>query len=224
MNAAHFNSIDQTFVRVLGRPLTHLTPRYVWDRVNVAKFQWLHPDLPWLTSDAVVLLEQLLRPSDEGLEFGSGRSTIWFAKRSKHLVSVEHSAEWYERVKAKLASEKLDNVDLKLARANEDNQNDPCKIPYIEAGGALATGSKDYVLVDGMYRGECALKAVEILRPGGVIITDNIEWYIPGHTRTPFATTEIVGAAWARFVELTRGWRSIWTTSGVTDTAIWFKP
>jgi predicted O-methyltransferase YrrM len=184
----------------------------------------LQPDLPWLTSDSIVLLEQLLRASDEGVEFGSGRSTIWFAKRTRHLVSMEHSRQWHDSVKGKLESEKLGNVDLRFAPADEDNADDPFKTTYINAEGTLAPGSKDYILVDGLYRGECALKAIELLRPGGIIITDNIDWYIPRATRTPFATKEIVGQAWARFVQLTGGWRSIWTSSGVTDTAIWFKP
>jgi putative heme iron utilization protein len=53
--------------------------------------EFLHPNWPWLTKEAILLLERLLRPDDIGLEFGSGRSTIWFAERVEKLISIEHA-------------------------------------------------------------------------------------------------------------------------------------
>src|SRR5260370_403503 len=65
------------------------------------------------------LLESLLRPADHGAEFGSGRSTIWFAERVAALTSVEHDEQWYEAISAQLKERRLANVDYILARQDK---------------------------------------------------------------------------------------------------------
>ena len=67
--------------------IEHLTPRYVKNKLKVIADEKWHPDNPWLTNDAVELPDRLLMPSDVGVEFGSGGSTVWFAKRLRHLTS-----------------------------------------------------------------------------------------------------------------------------------------
>jgi hypothetical protein len=57
-----------------------------------------NPENPWLTKQAVHFLSQTLRADDVGIEFGSGRSTIWFARRLRHLISVENNPLWYAKV------------------------------------------------------------------------------------------------------------------------------
>ena len=56
--------------------------------------------VPWLTQGAINFLEVFLEqhPSAKILEFGSGASTIWFAKKNVRLYSVEHDIEWYEKI------------------------------------------------------------------------------------------------------------------------------
>jgi len=85
------------------RTIKHWTPRYVYDRLAVLIDERKNPDHPWLTADMVRILETWLKPTDVGLEFGSGRSTIWFANRLKKLTSVEHNKEWYRKVSDMLA-------------------------------------------------------------------------------------------------------------------------
>src|SRR6185295_16083792 len=58
------------------RTIRHWTPRYVYDRTSDLLYAHRHPGLPWITRQATDLLAGLLRPSDRGLEFGSGRSTL----------------------------------------------------------------------------------------------------------------------------------------------------
>ena len=43
------------------------------------------------------------------LEFGSGRSGIWFSQRVQNLTSVEHDLDWYQSVKDKLEKENVTN-------------------------------------------------------------------------------------------------------------------
>jgi hypothetical protein len=60
------------------------------------------PDAPWLAESAVLLLDSWLKPTDVELEWGSGRSTIWLARRMKRLTSVESDKTWFEMVRVRL--------------------------------------------------------------------------------------------------------------------------
>ena len=66
---------------------------------------------PWLTPDAIEALEALLKKTDVGLEYGSGRSTKFFAERLNHLTSVEHHEGWFEQVNQELKIEGFENVE-----------------------------------------------------------------------------------------------------------------
>jgi predicted O-methyltransferase YrrM len=143
------------------RKISHWTPRYIYNRIALALYEKQHPDSPWLTSSAVSILSTYLKNSDIGLEWGSGRSTIWFAARIKHLVSVEDNHEWYQRVKEKLDYLKLNNTKYLLATDRES---------YIGAADQFQENSLDFVLVDGRdYRSTCAVKAVSKVRTGGIL-------------------------------------------------------
>lgn len=207
------------------RPLNHLTPRYIADRLRLMAFEKAHPDLPWLTPDMVQILQTWLKPTDQALEWGSGRSTRWFATRVNHIISVEHNAEWYRRVLEQLESAGLDDsTDLRhvdISRQAED--------AYISVVEGVDDKYLDFCLVDGLQRDRCALAALPKLRSGGTIVVDDVHRYLPSPTptTTPDARTTKEGAAtaqWAQFQEQVSQWRSIWTSSGVTDTAMWIKP
>ena len=94
---------------------SHRTPRYVFHRTRQLFYERAHPDDPWLTPAAIRLLAGLLSPADRGAEFGSGRSTLWFAARVAALTSVEHDERWHETVTAKLKDRGLGNVEYILA-------------------------------------------------------------------------------------------------------------
>lgn len=55
-------------------------------------------DVPWWTFDAADAVEGFLasRPAARVFEWGSGASTVWLAKRSGCVVSIEHDAAWAE--------------------------------------------------------------------------------------------------------------------------------
>ena len=75
----------------MKRSFRHWTFRYLIDRTELLLYERRHPDLPWLTREAVDFLASWLQPSDHGLEWGSGRSTVWLAQRVSRLVSIEHN-------------------------------------------------------------------------------------------------------------------------------------
>lgn len=188
------------------------TRRYVYDRARQIIDQRRHPSDPWLCRQAVLILQDWLRPSDVMAEFGSGRSTPWFAHRVGHLTSVENDPSWYQRVKPALADLP---VDHRLCRDES---------AYVGVARGFQAASLDVALVDGAWRDQCALAMQTALRPGGLLVIDNVNWYLPSPgTRSPSALQHHT-ARWDQFGESVRPWRRIWVSDGVNDTGLFVKP
>jgi hypothetical protein len=208
------------------RSFAHWTPRYIVDRVGEMLYQRTHPDSPWLTEMANAILASYLRRADIGLEFGSGRSTLWFAKRVEHITSIEHDDGWYRKVVSLLSDSGQRNIDYRLIpRDAPEERGDESR--YARVTEEFGNGKFDFVLVDGAYRDACALKALRTIRPGGLLIIDNVNWYLPSNSRSPNSRTGHQGSrgdVWSELQRALADWRRIWTTSGVTDTAFFFKP
>jgi len=201
----------------------HWTPRYVRRRLLNIALNAVHPDWPWLTPTAVRLLGLWLRPSDDVFEWGAGRSTIWIARRVHSIVSVESNIEWFTRLRSIAEQESLRNVDLKFFSPTADPDEVRAYVSFLaEVGGPF-----DLIIVDDLYRDHCALSAIEHLKPGGLLLVDNINWYLPSASASPASRRREHGPAsplWADFSDRVKSWRQIWTSDGVTDTAIWVKP
>lgn len=203
--------------RTLARLAKTLSPAYLYDKLALVLYERRHPDHPWLTRDAIALLEDRLRPGARGFEWGSGEGTLWFARRSASLVSVEHHEGWYERVRAKLAGAGVTNVDYRLV----------AEVDYTRTIDELPDACLDYVLVDGLFRDEALLRSIPKVKPGGWIVFDNVNWYLPSDSATPHSRSRADGPATEVFARAAReleGWKAIWTTNGVNDTAIFEKP
>jgi SAM-dependent methyltransferase len=181
-------------------------------------FERRHPDAPWLTRLMITILNSWLRPDDCGLEWGSGRSTLWLAARVGRLTSVEHDEAWYQRVKADLHEKGFGNVDYYLCTDESE---------YVSIADKVEDESLDFCLIDGIARDGCALASLSLLKPGGILIIDNCNWYLPCQSRSPNSRRESDGPAsdaWKKFLTAVSDWRYVWTTSGVTDTSLWLKP
>ena len=60
-----------------------------------------------------------------------------------------------------------------------------------------------------------------------LLAVDNINWYLPSDTIAPASRKPTEGCAtptWTEFANRVAGWRRYWTSNGVTNTCIWFKP
>ena len=158
-----------------------------------------------------------------GLEYGSGRSTLFFTRHLGKLVSIEHYDPWYEKVKKRLDEAKVDNVEYLLVPKNSeqdvnDNRDEyhrkftgrEARPEYADYAGKVLEYDDnyfDFVLIDGRSRVNCGLNAMPKLKPGGIFVLDNSERprYRPLH-------------------EALNEWPKIETTTGLTNTTIWFKP
>lgn len=209
----------------MPRTFRHWTPRYIVNRLALAYHQRMSPFDPWLTKTACAFLGDWINPTDIGLEWGCGRSTLWFAERAKKLTSVEHNPHWYCLVRSRLKERKIANVDLRLVPlpSAPNDESDP----YVGVGYEFENDSLDFALVDGQMRSQCAQVALRLVKPGGILIIDNAEWFIPHDSRSPGALTRTgacVSECWKSVLTELGDWRSIWTSNGVWDTAIYCKP
>ena len=117
--------------------------------------------VPWLTYPAIEFLAARVKPEWRVFEYGAGSSTLWWAKRVREVVSVEHDPEWFAKVGAALpANVRL--VHVPLVRGGEYAQS-----------AAREPASYHVVVIDGRDRVNCSAAARVGLRPDGVIVWDN---------------------------------------------------
>lgn len=117
--------------------------------------------LPWMNYNVIALLEARLRPEMALFEFGSGFSTLFYARLVGRVVSVEHNQAWFGRVSEMVGP----NVRL-IHQPLDSSGNYPRQ--------ANLTGETyDVIIIDGRERVACAKNAWEALTPVGVILFDD---------------------------------------------------
>jgi predicted O-methyltransferase YrrM len=210
--------------------LNSLRPSYLVPRVREILFQRSHPGSPWLGESAVVFLESWLKPTDVGLEWGSGRSTSWFASRVARMTSVENSAEYHAIVTRTLAGKGLAaKVDYRLVPCELEELEEPPTHPYAEVAREFPDGSLDFAMVDGMIRETCMRAVMPKIKPGGLLILDNANRYFPNPSLGGYATTheprsEYRTPACARLARDLEAWRHGLLTDKLWDTRVWVRP
>jgi hypothetical protein len=211
-------------LKLFDRRVRHVTPRYVWDRSRLWIWEQRFPSMPWLTQQAISLLNELLRDTDRALEWGSGRSTGWIASRVAELTSVEHDPGWFAKVSSNLDGQA--NITRLLVPCPPSGEAAECQ-EYVAVADRFEDRSLDFALVDGLHRDRCVLRIIPKIAPGGLLVVDNINWFIPSRSRSPSSIPEEglpTTDSWREAIRELAAWRRIWTSNGVTDTAIWIRP
>jgi|TARA_B110000259_G_scaffold90249_1_gene104792 hypothetical protein len=118
--------------------------------------------IPWVTYASLHFISQKLENTSFNLfEYGSGNSTLWFSKRVKYIISVEHDANYYEIIKNKI------KLPSNITYILSDIKNDYSK---------KVLDYKDefhIIIIDGRDRITCTKNSLKALRQDGIIIWDN---------------------------------------------------
>jgi len=156
-------------------------PIYSLQKLGDCWYEGRHPDFPLLVPGAIDYLSQNISPDAVGFEWGSGRSTVWFASRCRQLISIEHSHDWFVLISEKLSNNAMDNVDYRYVELDHEESLPTLptypKLPrYVAQISEFQDGCFDFCLVDGHYRQACIQAALSKVKPGGLLIVDDSQW------------------------------------------------
>lgn len=136
------------------------------------------PGIPWLPVSFVARFESWPTTGWTVFEWGTGWSTLWFARRvgpTGHVFTVEHDAYWVNRVRAAAEVEGLNNITFHLFERDEKTTNVKDAAAYAKAiwkaAGEQPSGKFDCVFVDGVERDLCVEFALPYV--GKVLVWDN---------------------------------------------------
>jgi predicted O-methyltransferase YrrM len=105
--------------------------------------------LPWISLKAIRFLERFLTPEMTVLEYGSGGSTIFFARRCKRVIAIEDDPVWLGAVRQRLGALRLTNAEIRLCETGSLYNSSSAEFresSYLRGADGL---SPDLVLVDG---------------------------------------------------------------------------
>ena len=142
--------------------------------------------IPWIPFEATERLDKILTKEMTVFEWGSGGSTLFFTKRVKKIISIEHNPEWYHRILELLKSSNILNCEYFLIELGPASPDIPEE--YRLAGRKkLGLDTREYVqmidkypdeyfnlvVVDGRQRPTCLNHALPKVRRGGYLLLDD---------------------------------------------------
>jgi len=137
-------------------------------------------ELPWLPYAAIDFLDDYLEPHMTVCEYGSGGSTLFFARRVKRVVSIEDNPVWFDLISSRLRAKSIANVDLQLCPFDFKNPEGFEQSQYLRA---MPDTRFDVIVVDGSeewtrIRPICFEKAQAHVNKNGIIVVDD-SWRYP---------------------------------------------
>lgn len=141
-----------------------------WWSTTVGRGDTTAAGLPWYTFPAMRHLDERIRPGWRVFEWGSGGSTVYFARRGCRVTAVEHDPVWAARVESLLARPAAAGAgEAEIVVVPGDGP------AYVAAIAGHGPASLDLVVVDGRQRAACLLRALDHVRPGGLLVLDDSE-------------------------------------------------
>lgn len=172
--------------------LVKLFPR--WREKLDKKSNPLQDEKPWITFSALDFLEKTLTKDMRVYEYGMGGSTLFFAKRVKEIVSVEHDKKWFNLVQETIKKKgygnwkgyllepeiTTDKVNIDPSHPDSYTSEDPCfnEKKFINYAVHIDKYSDEYfdlIVIDGRARPSCFKHSLTKVKKGGFIVLDNSE-------------------------------------------------
>ena len=77
-------------------------------------------EVPWMTPGAVQRLDELVKPTDNVIEVGTGGSTLFFARRAQLVIGIEPNLEWADSVIQEASGRNINNCLLYTSPSPRD--------------------------------------------------------------------------------------------------------
>lgn len=147
----------------------------------------LEEEIPWTTYESIEWLSKTINNEMNIFEWGSGGSTLFFSRRAKQIVTIEHNPTWYNTVTETILKRNINNVDIQLVvgqspKADEKmySSTDADSVglsfyKYVSAIDKYPDNFFDVILVDGRSRRHCINHGITKLKLNGFLVLDNAE-------------------------------------------------
>jgi len=119
--------------------------------------------IPWVTYPFIDFISERFNSNMNILEFGSGNSTLYYAKKVNSITSVEHNQTWYKKMSNIIPS----NVKLIFKELIENGEYSKC--------ANLLEANYNIIIVDGEDRNNCIYNSINALNENGIIVLDDSE-------------------------------------------------
>jgi len=149
---------------------------------------------PWVSFRAQEIIHGLVSSNFKIFEFGGGGSTLFFCKRSKHVVTVEDSDHWFEKLRDIIVAKNITNWRGFLVKSErkeiylQDSYKNPADFMsgakgleglsfenYVTTIRQFPLEYFDLILIDGRARPSCIHYSIPHLKSGGFLVVDNTE-------------------------------------------------
>lgn len=119
--------------------------------------------IPWVTYSFIDFIKGRLNKDLSIFEYGSGNSTLFYAKNVKRVVSVEHDEAWYN----KIVNQKAPNAEMIFTKLEPNGE-------YSQKA-KLLNEKFEVIIVDGRDRVNCCKYSIDALTDNGVLVLDDFE-------------------------------------------------
>ncbi len=120
--------------------------------------------IPWYCYSAVFFLKERLKTDMSIFEYGSGFSTIFYAKKVNSVISVETS-----EICKNWLCEHLEKMQIKNVEVFLENPD------YFPTAIGKFDKKFDLIVIDSIKRNECAKSCISKLSANGVVLLDNCD-------------------------------------------------
>jgi hypothetical protein len=136
---------------------------------------------PWWNPRAIQHLKQNLPAEGLAFEWGSGGSTVWLSDNGLKVTAIESEQVWADKVRLRCP-----DADIRFVPGTKrgDHRSEPQLRDrgrhffdeYITAIDEFPAATFDVIIVDGVCRMECARRAIDKIKPDGIIVLDDTNW------------------------------------------------
>lgn len=165
-----YNPIRSVGTAIIGPIFTGYRTGYFRSAFKMAAVSKNGQPLPWYTYPAIDFLKYRNYEDKVILEFGGGQSSLWWAGKARHVVTLEGDKRWYEKIRDRMPG----NVDLCYVSMESEEINVSEVRRTLEA---KKYSKYDVIVIDGLYRYEMIPIALSRLAEDGIVICDNAEGY-----------------------------------------------
>lgn len=134
---------------------------------------------PWYTHGALDKIKSWDLSDKEVVEWGSGFSTVWWAKKTKKVYSVDHNEDWFMKVDMMLVRNGIESKSRLYCVHTKEGDQSGKRDTYVQFLTRFHEEVKPNIcIVDGIHRYECAEYAIKVLKPEILIIDNHQQDYV----------------------------------------------